>query len=293
MRAAALTNPVGMRFADPKYMPATVWKGSLSFGLVSFPIRLFAAARAETVHFHMLHEKDHSRLKEVWYCAKENKPVPKDEIVKGYEYGKGKFVVIDDGELEKVAPPTATTMEILQFVKAAEVDPVYLEKSYYVAPEAAGAKPYGLLRKAMADTGYDAVAKVAMHGREHIVIIRPQGDELVLHTMYFENELHESNKTKSVHNAKFTAKEMDLAQRLIDTLASPFKPELYKDEYRRNIERLIDQKRKGREVKEVSQPKPEKVVDILDALKRSLENNPRLPKAAAKKKIVRHKGKAA
>ena len=282
-----------MQLAGPKYMPATVWKGSLSFGLVSFPIRLFAAARAEAVHFHMLHEKDHSRIREVWYCAKENKPVPKDEIVKGYEYSKGKFVVIGDGELKKVAPPTATTMEILQFVKAAEVDPVYLERSYYVAPEGAGAKPYGLLRKAMSNTGYDAVAKVAMHGREHIVIIRPQDDALILHTMYFENELHEANRTKSVSNAKFTAKEMDLAKRLIDTLASPFKPELYNDEYRQNIERLIDQKRKGREVTEVAQPKPEKVVDILDALKRSLENNPGPPKATAKKKAMKHKGKAA
>ena len=274
-------------------MPATVWKGFLSFGLVSFPIRLFAAARSETVHFHMLHKPDKSRIREVWYCAEENKPVPKDEIVKGYEYSKGKFVVVDDGELKKVAPPTATTMEILQFVKAADVDPVYLERSYYVTREAAAAKPYGLLRKAMSDTGYDAVAKVAMHGREHIVIIRPQNEELILHTMYFKNELHEANKTKSVSNAKFTAKEMDLARRLIDTLASPFKPELYKDEYRENIERLIAQKHKGREVKEVSQPKPEKVVDILDALKRSLENNPRLSKASARKKTVKHKGKAA
>lgn len=274
-------------------MPATVWKGSLSFGLVSFPIRLFAAARAETVHFHMLHKKDNSRIREVWYCAEENKPVPKDEIVKGYEYSKGKFVVVGDEELKKVAPPTATTMEILQFVKAAEVDPVYFEKSYYVSPEAAGAKPCGLLRKAMSDTGYDAVAKVAMHAREHIVIIRPQDDALILHTMYFENELHEANKTKSVSNAKFAAKEMDLAKRLIETLASPFKPELYKDEYRTNIERLIEQRRKGREVTEVSQPKPVKVVDILDALKRSLESNSRPPRTAAKKKAVKHKGKAA
>src|SRR5580658_8953838 len=213
-------------------MPATVWKGYLSFGLVSFPIRLFTAARAETVHFHMLHKKDDSRLKEVWYCAEENKPVEKNEIVKGYEYSKGKYVVVDDEDLKKVAPPTATAMEILQFVKSAEVDPIYLEKSYYVAPEAAAAKPYGLLRKAMADTGYDAVAKVAMHGREHIVIIRPGEDGLVLHTMYFTNELHEANKTRSGKDTKFAPKEMDLAKRLIDSLASPFKPQQYKDEYR-------------------------------------------------------------
>jgi DNA end-binding protein Ku len=170
-------------------MPATVWKGYLSFGLVSFPVRLFAAARAQTVHFHMLHKKDDSRIKEVWYCVEENKPVERNEIVKGYEYSKGKYVVVDDEELKKAAPPTATAMEILQFVKSDDVDPIYLEKSYYVAPEEAASKPYGLLRKAMADTGYDAVGKVAMHGREHIVIIRPTAEGLVLHTMYFADEL--------------------------------------------------------------------------------------------------------
>jgi DNA end-binding protein Ku len=273
-------------------MPATVWKGYLSFGLVSFPIRLFAAARAETVHFHMLHKKDDSRINEVWYCAQENKPVEKNEIVKGYEYSKGKYVVIDDADLKKVAPPTATAMEILQFVKAGEVDPIYLEKSYYVAPEAAAAKPYGLLRKAMADTGYDAIAKVAMHGRERIVILRPTEDGLVLHTMYFANELHKANRVADAAGGKFAAKEMELAKRLIDTLASPFKPDQYKDEYRKNVERLIADKRKGRDVRQVEQPKPAKVVDILDALKRSLESNAKPAKPAAKK-VARRKGKAA
>jgi DNA end-binding protein Ku len=261
----------GKSLAADLPMPATVWKGYLSFGLVSFPIRLFAAARPESVHFHMLHKPDTSRIKEVWYCAEENKPVEKSEIVKGYEYGKGKYVVVEEDELKKVAPPTATAMEILQFVKSDEVDPLYLEKSYYVAPEQAASKPYGLLLKAMADTQYYAVAKVTMHSREHIVIIRPAEGTLILHTMYFANELHEANKTSTVKDAKFAAKKMDLAKRLIDTLASPFKPEQYEDEYRKNLERLIEQKRKGHEVTAVKQPKPAKVVDILDALKRSLE----------------------
>ena len=205
-------------------MPATVWKGYLSFGLVTFPIRLSAAARAETVHFHMLHKKDESRLKEVWYCAEEDKPVDKSEIVKGFEYSKGKYVVVEDAELKSVAPATASSMEILQFVKADEVDPLYLEKSYYVAPEAAAAKPYALLQKAMVDSSFYALAKMAMHGREHIVIIRPGEDGLVLHTMYFENELHKANKGSKADAGKFSAKEMDLAKKLIDTLAAPFKP---------------------------------------------------------------------
>jgi DNA end-binding protein Ku len=263
-------------------MPATVWKGYLSFGLVSFPIRLYAAARPETVHFHMLHKPDHSRIKEVWYCAEENKPVDKDEIVKGYEYEKGKYVVVDDQDLKKIAPPSATAMEILQFVKANEVDPIYLEKSYYVAPEEAAGKPYGLLLKAMEDTGYYAVAKVAMHAREHIVVIRPADEGLVLHTMYFENELNAANKADTHKDVKFAAKEMDLARRLIDTLASPFKPEQYEDEYRKNVDRLLEQKRKGHEVTAVKQPKASKVVDIFDALKRSLEQQ----KPAAKSKAA-------
>src|SRR5215470_4611870 len=114
-------------------MPAIVWKGYLSFGLVSFPVRLFSAARAEAVHFHMLHRKDLSRVREVWYCAEENKPIERSEIVKGYEAAKNRYVVVDDAELKKIAPTTATTMEILQFVGSDEVDPIYFESSYYVA----------------------------------------------------------------------------------------------------------------------------------------------------------------
>jgi DNA end-binding protein Ku len=274
-------------------MPATVWKGYLGFGLVSFPIRLYAAARAEAIHFHMLHKKDDSRLKEVWYCADENKPIDRGDIVKGYEYSKGKYVVVDDAELKKAAPATASAMEILQFVRSAEVDPIFLEKSYYVASEEAASKPYGLLRKAMEDTDYYAVAKVAMYNREHIVIIRPSGGGLILHTMYFVNELHGANKTAGPKNTSFGAKEMDLAKRLIDTLASPFKPEQYEDEYRKNVERLIEQKRKGRDFTPVSQPKPAPVVDILDALKRSLDTKARPGKSAPAKKSAKRSRKAA
>jgi DNA end-binding protein Ku len=274
-------------------MPATVWKGYLSFGLVSFPVHLSAAARAETVHFHMLHKKDESRLKEVWYCVEENKPVDRKEIVKGYESSKGKYVVVDDADLKKVAPPTASSMEILQFVKADEVDPIYLEKSYYVLPEAAAGKPYALLQKAMADTSYYAVAKMAMHGREHIVIIRPGEGGLVLHTMYFANEMHKASKGAKAAGDKFSAKEMELARKLIDTLASPFKPEVYKDEYRANVERLIEEKRKGRDVTEVAQPKTKPVIDIMDALRQSLEGNKSKTKTASKKASAKRPRKAA
>ena len=205
-------------------MPATVWKGYLTFGLVSFPIRLHAAARPETIHFHLLHGKDLSRVKEVMFCAAEDKPLERSELVKGYEYEKDKYVVIEPEELEKIAPPTATVMEILQFARIKEVDPIFLETSYYVAPEEAVSRPYALLLQAMKDTEYDAIAKVTMHGREHIVILRPSEHGIVLHTMYFVSELNRERETSVAASGKFEKKEVDLARQLIETLAAPFEP---------------------------------------------------------------------
>jgi DNA end-binding protein Ku len=173
-------------------------------------------------------------------------------------------------------------MEILRFVKAGEIDPIFFEKSYYVVPDAGGGKPYALLRKAMIDTSFHAVAKVAMHSREHIVIIRPSEDGLVLHTMYFVNELHKANRGAKATDAKFGTKEIELAKRLIDALASPFKPEQFKDEYRGNVERLIEEKRKGRPVTAVEHPKTAPVVDIMDALRRSLGSKAAPAKPSAK-----------
>jgi DNA end-binding protein Ku len=252
-------------------MPATVWKGYLSFGLVTFPIRLSAAARSETVHFHMLHKKDLSRVKEVWYCAAEDRPLEKSEIVKGFEYAKNQYVVIEPEDLEKVAPPTARTMEILEFVRMDEVDPIFLEKSYYVAPEEAVSRPYTLLLEAMKQTRYDALAKVAMHGREHIVILRPTDHGIVLHTMYFVDELHKANETAPASDTAFDKKELDMAKKLVEALAGSFEPEKYHDEYRSNVEQLIEQKRKGQKVTPITQPKSAPVLDLMQALQQSLK----------------------
>jgi DNA end-binding protein Ku len=154
-------------------LPATVWKGYLSFGLVSFPVRLFSAARAEAVHFHMLHKKDLSRVKEVWYCAEEDKPLERSEIVKGYEASKDEYIIVNDDDLKKIAPPTASTMEVLQFVGSDEVDPLYLESSYYVAPEEKVSKPYALFLAALSESKRDTIAQIIMHNREHVVLNRP------------------------------------------------------------------------------------------------------------------------
>lgn len=270
-------------------MAATVWKGYLSFGLVSFPIRLFSAARPETVHFHLLHNKDLSRVKEVMYCAAEDKPLDRSEIVKGYEYEKDRYVVIEPEDLEKIAPATASTMEILQFVRLEEVDPIFFETSYYVSPEEAVSKPYSLLFEAMKQTKYDALAKVAMHGREHIVILRPAEHGIVLHTMYFVDELHKANDVAAPKAAKFDKKEIDLAKRLIETLAGPFKPEQYHDEYKKNVEQLIEKKRKGQKITPIKQPRKAPVIDLMQALQRSLAKTGAGSKAAAKTKTTAKK----
>ncbi len=253
-------------------MPSTVWKGYVSFGLVSFPVRLFSAARAEAVHFHMLHKKDLSRVKEVWYCVEEDKPVERSEIVKGFEAGKDEYVVIDDQDLKKIAPPTASTLDILQFVKNNEVDPILFESSYYVAPDEKVSKPYNLFLAALTETKSDAIAKIAMHNREHVVVLRPAEGGLVLHTLYYADELHAANKVEAP-KTEFSAKELDLAKNLVTRMAAPFKLESFHDAYRENVERLIEEKQKGRKITAVKQPRKAPVIDLMEALKRSLKSS--------------------
>ncbi len=269
-------------------MPATVWKGYLSFGLVSFPVRLFSAARAETVHFHMLHKPDLSRVKEVWYCAAEDKPIERSEIVKGYETSKDEYVVIEDEDLKNVAPVTASSMEILQFVKANEVDPIFFETSYYVVPEEKVSKPYALLLAALADTKYDAIAKVAMHNREHVVIIRPAENGLVLHTLYYVDELHKANKA-AVPKNQFTSKELEMAKTLVSHLAAKFKAAEFHDTYRENVQRLIEQTAKGQKITTVKQPRKAPVIDLTEALKRSLKMTAPPGSASVSKKAAKEK----
>lgn len=251
-------------------MPASVWKGQLTFGLVSFPVRLSVAARSETVSFNQLHKTDGSRIKLVTFCQAEDKPIPRSEIVKGYEHEKGQYVVIEDEDIKKVAPPTARVMEILEFVKSTDVDPVYLESSYYLAPEDGGQKPYALLFAAMKESGFYGIAKIAMHNREHIVVLRPAHKGMTLHTMYYADEIRAVDEFVSdVSDLK--EKELALARMLIDSLAGEFEPAKYHDTYRENLERMIEAKIAGKAITETAVPAASKVIDIMDALRKSLE----------------------
>ncbi len=251
-------------------MASTVWKGHLTFGLVSLPVKLFSAARSETVSFNQLHAADHSRVKQVLYCQAEDKPVARNELVKGYEYENDKYVVVSEDDVKKAAPPSSRTMEILEFVKSDQVDPVYYESSYYMAPDEAGEKPYALLFEALRRSGFVGIAKIAMHNREHIVILRPGRRGILLHTMYYEDEVRKVEEFRT-DTALVKDKELELATTLITSLAAEFEPAKYKDSYRENLMAMIQAKVQGKQVVEApaaQQLAP--VIDIMEALKASL-----------------------
>jgi DNA end-binding protein Ku len=253
-------------------MASTVWKGHLTFGLISIPIRLSAAARGERISFNQLHNECHSRLKQPLYCPVHNRIVERSEVVKGYEYEKDQYVLFSEDELDKIQPPTAKVMEILEFVKLDEIDPLYFDASYYIAPEDAGLKAYQLLMKAMQESGYAAIAKLYMHQREHIVIVRPGAKGMTLHTMFYSNEIRAA-ETVPVDKIELKDQEKALAQQLIASLAAPFEPQKYRDTYQDNVRALIEAKLKGQEVTEVAQPHLAPVVDLMEALKKSLAEN--------------------
>ena len=260
-------------------MASSVWRGHLTFGLVSFPIRLFSAARSETVSFNLLHKDDHSRIRQVTYCQSEDKPVARSELVKGYEYEKDRYVVIEDEDIKKVAPKTAKVMEILEFVKADQVDAIYLESSYYVAPDEGGEKPYALLYEALRQSAYYAVAKVAMHNREHIIILRPGLKGILSHTMYYQDEIREVDEFRT-DTSLVKDKELDLAKMLISSLEAEFEPQKYHDAYRENLQKMIEAKIEGENIVATPETHVAPVIDIMEALKKSLAEK-RKPAAIA------------
>jgi DNA end-binding protein Ku len=261
-------------------MASSVWKGHLTFGLVSFPVRLFSAARAETISFNLLHKDDNSRIKQVTFCQAEDKPVPRSDLVKGYEYEKDHYVVVDEEDIKKVAPKTAKVMEIQEFVKAADVDPIFLESSYYMAPDESGEKPYALLFQAMRDSDFYAIAKVAMHNREHVVILRPGDKGILLHTMYYVDEIRKVDEFRT-DTQLVKEKELELAKTLIQSLATDFEPDKYHDTYRENLQKMIEAKIEGRKVVATPAAHVAPVIDIMEALKRSLAEKRKPVKVAS------------
>lgn len=225
----------------------------------------------------------------------EDEPVGTSELVKGYEYDKGQYVVIEDEELRSIRPPTSKEMHIVEFVRMAEIDPIFLETSYYVAPDEAGERPYSLLFEALRETGYVGLAEVAMHSREHVVVLRTGESGLIAHTMFYPDEVRRREEFRTGAGG-INPRELDLAKRLIETMVVPFEPEKFRDTYRERLEQMIEQKIVGRQFStEAAAPRrAAAVVDIMQALQESLNRAKKPPAVAtptpAKKSRTRRAG---
>jgi DNA end-binding protein Ku len=251
-------------------MAASVWSGYLTFGLISIPVRLFSGARSSGISFHQLHRDDLTRVKQQLICPAENKVLERSEIVKGYEYRKNEYVVVEPEEIKQIEPKTAKNMEILEFVKTSEVDPVYFDSSYYMMPEEAGRRPYALLTKALEASKYVGIAKLTMHNREYTVFLRPHEGGLMLHTMYYEEEVRKVEGF-GAPDVELKDAEVKVAHQLIEALAAEWEPEKFKDDFQENLKNLIQTKLEGGKIAEVEKPKKiAPVVDLMAALKQSL-----------------------
>jgi len=251
-------------------MASSAWKGFITFGLLSIPIRLYAAARASRMQLHQLHSVCHTRLRQPLFCPTCNKIVDRSEVVKGYEYEDGKYVLIDPAEIKKIEPQSARSMEILAFVKESEIDPLFFDSSFFAVPEDAGRKAYQLLLRTLESTQRVGIAKVAMHQREYTVFIRPYDHGLTLHTMYFANEVREAPGYGKTEDIKLKPQEIKLAEQLVENLSEEFHLKKYHDEFQDRLKELIDSKQEGREVAAAPQPHRAPVIDMMEALKKSL-----------------------
>ena len=252
-------------------MASSAWKGFITFGLISIPVKLFPAARSSRIGLHQLHKVCKTRLRQPLFCPTCNRIVERSEVVKGYEYEDGKYVVIDPEEIKKITPASARSMEILAFVKESEIDPLFFDSSYFVVAEGEGKKAYALLLKTMEDKDRVAIAKITMHQREYTVFLRPYDHGIALHTMYFANEIHEAPGYGKIENVKLSPQEIKLADQLVDNLSEPFNLKKYHDEFETRLKALIEAKQKGREIAATPHPERAPVIDMMAALKKSLE----------------------
>jgi DNA end-binding protein Ku len=259
-------------------MARSIWTGAISFGLVTVPVKLYSAVNRKTVRFHQLSSKTGVRISQKRVDPTTGDEVPYEEIVKGFEITPDHYVVIEPGELEALEPKKTKTIEIEDFVELADIDPIFYDHPYYLAPGPGGAKPYRLLLDAMRDSGRVAIARVVIRSKEQLVALRPMRDDNVLgmSTMLFEDEVVDPDKIDEVDAAgdvETTDRELDIAKQLIESLAGPFEPDKYRDEYRDEVLGLIERKAAGEEiaVQPAAEEEDEPVPDLMAALKASLD----------------------
>ena len=251
-------------------MAATVWTGRITFGLVSIPVKLYTATTSHDLSFNLLHEKDKSRIKMQYYCPEDEKVVERSELVKGYEYEKNQYVILEEDELDRIKPESSSNLDIQAFIQVSEVDPIYFERTYYLGPsEEATEKTFSLLATAMEKTGRAAIGKLLMREHEYLALIRPALGGLVLDLMHYEDEVKE-NQHRVRNGKQIRQKELELAEQLIENLSEKFDPSKFKDEYQERLQQLIDAKLEGRKLKIIRPKKRPQVTDLLTALERSV-----------------------
>ncbi|HWZ12347.1 MAG TPA: Ku protein [Acidobacteriaceae bacterium] len=266
-------------------MASTVWKGYVSFGLVTVPIRLYVAARDEHISFNQVHEVCGTRIKQQLFCPHCERVVERKELVKGYPLDKERNLIFKEEELKALAPESSSTMEIVQFVDLEDIDPIYYETSYYSVPEEAGRRPYALLLQTMKESKLAAIAKVTLHSRERIVVLRPYGNGLALHTIYYPNEVRAVAEYGQPTEVKLQEQEVKLAEQFAEALKKPFHPEQFKDEYEARVLELIESRAEGHaEPSATPQRKLAPVIDLMDALKKSLDQREKVAAGAEEKK---------
>jgi DNA end-binding protein Ku len=254
-------------------MPRSIWKGAISFGLVSIPVKLYTATESKDISFRQIHADDcESRIRQLRWCPVHEREVGYNEIVKGYEYSKDRYVIVDDEDFDKLPLPSKHTISLDAFVDAEEIDPIYYERSYYLEPDEAGAKPFALLMKALEEKGLVAVAKIAIRQKEQLCALRPQDGALHLETMYLADEIREAPSEVNWQKTKVSDSELKMASTLIEMLHKPFAPEDYHDDYRDALKQVIEAKLEGVAlVEDEEEAEAPKVIDLMAALRASIE----------------------
>src|ERR1700730_18263158 len=251
-------------------MPSPVWKGSIVLSLISIPVRLYAAARSERTYLHQIHKACNSRVRQPLFCPTCNRFVDRGEIVKGLEFDEGQYVLMDDKEIKKITASSSHRLEILAFAKLSEIDPIFFDASYFCVAEDSGKKAYHLVVKALEDTHTVGIGKLLMHQRDYTVFLRAYEHGLLLHTMYFSNEIRRLPQFGVLETVNLKPQEVKLTEQLIKSMTEPFKPKQYHDEFQDKLRKLIEAKQHGKsiEIGKVARSAP--IIDMMTALKKSL-----------------------
>lgn len=266
-------------------MASRIWRGSISFGLVNIPISLQPAVREDHIGFRMLEKGTMCPVKYERVCKKNNKTIPYEKIVKGFEYEKDHFVVLDEEDFNKAALATSKAFEIENFVPLAQIDPRFFDKPYYAVPDEGSESVYALLRKGMEETGMVGIGRITVRGKQHLAAVKPLGDGLEINLMRFVNEIIDEEHYHFPKAAKVKGQALTMAKQLIASLSSDFDPSQYSDQYRENLEKIIKSKLKGKKIdlEEPEEPKPTGVIDLMERLKQSLEKKGETAKSSKSK----------